>query len=766
VTQNRGGEAVHGPSHPAPPQGPDPASEAPLGTPGPRGARGESVALSSLILCAELACIRWFPAHVLFLTFFTNTVLLSVFLGMSVGLLAARHKRNYLPWSGAVLALALALGHGVEALRVTLEPHLDVGGQLSPQLVFFGAEYYAQDVAQFLIPIEVINGFFFALLALVFIGPGQELGRALSRVKGRVEAYTFDILGSLSGIALFAAASWMELSPVWWFAVTAIGLGYFLKVHHPDLFRTRIVHLVVVVALAAITSSVAGLSDLVGTYWSPYYRIDYEPIERHIRTNLIGHQTMVGRADPDRPAIAYALPHILNRDTGGEPFKEVLIIGAGSGNDVSRALQWGAEHIDAVEIDPVIQRLGVAHHPDRPYDDPRVSYYNDDGRNFLRRSDTKYDLIIYALVDSLVLHSSQSNIRLESYLFTREAMLDVERNLKPDGVFVMYNFFRQGWIVGRLDRVLEGVYGERPLVLTLPWVEKVEADRHFDGFTLLLNGDIERIRGGFETHGTYWMRDEPVSPTSPNGFALAGGHGWHKLAPPTVEQPVDRGVLTDDWPFLYLRGPMVPALSLRSALLMGAVALLLIWALGTRRRVTAARTSFDGRMFFLGAGFMLIETKAVVHMALLFGSTWMVNTVVFFSVLVTILVANLYVLRFRPEKLWPYYALVLAALAVNAMVPLHAFLGMDRIVQIALSSALVFAPVVFAGVIFATAFSRTREADRAFGANIGGAMVGGLTEYTSMLLGFSNLMLVAMVFYALSAWARPAKVHGDPTAHT
>ena len=69
---------------------------------------------------------------------------------------------------------------------------------------------------------------------------------------------------------------------------------------------------------------------------------------------------------------AYALPHLLNRDAGGRPFGQVLIIGAGSGNDVSRALAWGAHRVDAVEIDPVIQRIGKRDHPDRPYDDPRV----------------------------------------------------------------------------------------------------------------------------------------------------------------------------------------------------------------------------------------------------------------------------------------------------------------------------------------------------------------------------------------------------------
>ena len=153
-------------------------------------------------------------------------------------------------------------------------------------------------------------------------------------------------------------------------------------------------------------------------FWSPTYRVDYDASHRIITVNLIGHQQMISR---ESPAPAYALPHLLNRDAGRPPFAQVLIIGAGSGNDVSRALEWGATRVDAVEIDPVIQRLGRRHHPDRPYSDPRVIVHLDDGRNVLHSTNKQYDLIIYALVDSLVLHSSHSNIRLESYLFTTEA---------------------------------------------------------------------------------------------------------------------------------------------------------------------------------------------------------------------------------------------------------------------------------------------------------------------------------------------------------
>ena len=88
-------------------------------------------------------------------------------------------------------------------------------------------------------------------------------------------------------------------------------------------------------------------------------------------------------------------------------------------------------------------------------------------------------------------------------------------------------------------------------------------------------------------------------------------------------------------------------------------------------------------MFFLGAGFMLIETKAVVHMALLFGSTWMVNSIVFFAVLVMILLANLFVLAVKPVRVWPYYAALLVALAASALVPMDAFLGLSALVQMA-----------------------------------------------------------------------------------
>ena len=138
----------------------------------------------------------------------------------------------------------------------------------------------------------------------------------------------------------------------------------------------------------------------------------------------------------------------------------------------------------------MIQRIGKRDHPDRPYDDPRVFVHLNDGRNFLKSGNKQYDLIIYALVDSLVLHSGYSNIRLESYLFTKQAMDDVRKRLRPGGVFVMYNYFRQGWIVSRLQNSVRAAFGSDALVLNLPSRDRLDPDDNLGGdFTMLIAGD-------------------------------------------------------------------------------------------------------------------------------------------------------------------------------------------------------------------------------------------------------------------------------------
>jgi spermidine synthase len=750
----------------------------------------ELILVSLVILFLELACIRWFPAHVLYLTFFTNVVLLASFLGMSVGCLATNRRRNYVAWTPLLLVIALAAAKAVEMSTSSLGQFVDVGNQASPQQVYFGTEYHSQDLSRYAIPVEVLCGFFFLVIALAFLGLGQELGRALKRWPNRVQGYTLNILGSITGIVLFAACSWLELSPFWWFLLVALGLSYFFLISRRVRFPGRLwralatMLLVPVVWLAAFTprqlDSPPGRSE-AKQFWSPYYRIDFTEADLSLSVNLIYHQQMVSRNE-NFPA--YALPHLLNRDAGKAAFADVLIIGAGSGNDVSRALQWGARHVDAVEIDPAIYRLGRLYHPDHPYQDARVQIHLDDGRNFLRSTDRKYDLIVYALVDSLVLHSGYSNIRLESFLFTSQTFADVQRHLKPEGTFVIYNYFRQGWLAARLQKGLEEAFGAgNPVVLTLPYRKVIEPEKAtFGDFTIFFAGGTAPLRTTFEGQPEYALRiDQPPGPDSPNGFqrpdhddkvrgelisdnTQSAKASWQYFGLATVLPPNDPlRIATDDWPFLYLRKPMIPTMSLRGMTIMGVLALLLIYLFrprpgkGVKGDSELANTAqadsrlLDAQFFFLGAGFMLVETKAVVTMALLFGSTWVVNSVVFFAVLTMILLANRWVVSFKPARLMPYYVGLLVTLLLNTAVPLDFFLGMPRSVQIIGSCLLVFAPILFAAVIFAGAFSRTEEPDRALGINIAGAMVGGLAEYSSMYLGFQYVVLVAILFYTLSA---------------
>ena len=745
---------------------------------------------SVLVLFLELACIRWFPAHVLFLTFFTNVMLLASFLGISVGCLAAGRRSHYLAWTPVLLVVALGASYLIEWERLRTGSAIDVGNHVSPQLVFFGVESQPWDPSKFVIPIEAVSGALFVLVALTLVGPGQQLGRSLARISNRIEAYTINVAGSIAGILLFTVCSRWELGPVWWFGGVLAAIAWFLAPAGVGRRQTMIAAAAAAATLVLASSpATRALSKSVGfvepraqqdEFWSPYYRIHYDPGSRFITVNLIGHQQMSSRA---WPFPAYALPHLWNRDAGEPPFAQVLVIGAGSGNDVSRALEWGAQRVDAVEIDPVIYRLGQRDHPDQPYSDRRVIVHLDDGRNYLRSTNKQYDLIVYALVDSLVLHSSYSNIRLESYLFTTEAFADIKKRLAPGGVFVMYNYFRQGWIVARLNAMLDTTFGAgNPVVFNLPPKGIVKPDDLlFDEFTMMVAGDTEPLKKAFAEHPEYWVKtDRRSDGTTPNGFAMAsadararwaadlslpaGDTGWMAFSPTTVVAPKETLRLpTDAWPFLYLRGPMIPALSVRGVAVMavaGACFLIPFFrasgggaAAGAAAGAARSSPGFLARMFFLGAGFMLIETKAVVQMALLFGGTWTVNSIVFCAVLTMILVANVFVLVVRPRSLVPFYAGLFLSLLVSAVVPIDAFLGMSRETQIAGSCVLAFAPVAFAGVIFAVSFRGAVDADRAFGANVAGAMVGGLSEYSSMLLGFQYVVLVAVAFYAVSAWA-------------
>ena len=182
-----------------------------------------------------------------------------------------------------------------------------------------------------------------------------------------LDAYRLDVLGSIGGIVAFSTLSFADAGPLVW-VVIAIGVLLFLLRDELNAWSS-----------SASRRCRAGRGQLAQPrdIWSPYQHVTYA--ERAdgqvaIRVNNRPHQTMAPLSIllAEQPFYAYPYAHL---PTGPG---DVLIVGAGSGNDVALALAEGATHVDAVEIDPVLQRLGRDLHPDHPYQDPRVSVHIDD----------------------------------------------------------------------------------------------------------------------------------------------------------------------------------------------------------------------------------------------------------------------------------------------------------------------------------------------------------------------------------------------------
>jgi hypothetical protein len=181
-------------------------------------------------------------------------------------------------------------------------------------------------------------------------------------------------------------------------------------------------------------------------------------------------------------------------------------------------------------------------------------------------------------------------------------------------------------------------------------------------------------------------------------------------------------------------------------------------------RKTLAR--FNGHFFWLGVAFMLLETRSLVTFSLLFGSTWMVNSLVFFAILCSVLLAILFNSRVKLRQVNWLYGLLFAALAVNYLIPQQSLLGITSpVLRYSLASLLAFLPIFLANVVFSHAFQETELADIAFGSNLIGSMVGGLCEYMALITGYQSLLLLALVLYALALWRRPKEVLKSETVH-
>jgi hypothetical protein len=210
---------------------------------------------------------------------------------------------------------------------------------------------------------------------------------------------------------------------------------------------------------------------------------------------------------------------------------------------------------------------------------------------------------------------------------------------------------------------------------------------------------------------------------------------------------------SDDWPYIYLRYPTVSNLYLEVFALIGVLIALIFLLLRRLEKSTQLHLDF----FFLGVGFSLMESAAVVRLALAFGTTWVVSAVVFASVLLTVFFAN-YLLGLKPNiRISFAWISLLVCLSINFFFPVQVLLEFSFPLRVLGAALLIGAPVFFAGIIFSKLFNQEPEVGFPFGMNMIGAMTGGSIEYLSMLIGMKNIWLVLLGIYFLAHWCHRRK---------
>jgi SAM-dependent methyltransferase len=655
---------------------------------------------SFLVLFLEVALIRWMPAYIRLLAYFSNFILLASFLGIGVGCLLAPSRKQLFAWFPLLQAVVVA---AVYFFR------------LEVSVATTGSIYFTSGTSAPVVVVEstMLLPLVFVIVAALFATLAQRMGKEMAALPP-LRGYTLNLLGSLAGVGLFAAISWLQLSPTWWFGIAFAAALPLLGVPPPDSAHARPRMLALAASAILLAVSLGFIHSLArNSLWSPYYRITvgHEGEDTVVEVNNIFHQSM---APVDHKEYFYQWPYMVFGDT----FENVLVLGAGSGTDVASALKHGARHVDAVEIDPVIVRLGREHHPDRPYSDPRVTVVTDDARHFLRTTTKKYDLVVFALIDSLTMQSSFSGVRLESYMFTEESFRAVRDRLAPDGLLVVYNYFREPWLVDRLANISAAAFGHEPRV-------HVHEARAYLG--VMMSGP--RLAT---------LTKDPEIPERVTAF------GQSHAPSPARMHTRDPGIepARDDWPFLYLRDRHVPRHYLAALALILAVSATVVLFV-----VRGQAGGWSWSFFLLGAGFMLLETKSIIQFALLWGSTWVVASLAIASVLTMALAANYVVSKIEITRPWLVGAALVALLALNFLIPVGTVAFDSRSVESIFYAVLMFSPILCAGLLFGSAIKRSTSLPRDYGTNLLGAMVGGVGEYLSLVTGFRTLLIVIALCY-------------------
>jgi len=652
-----------------------------------------SIALSAaLSLFIELALIRWQSSVLEFLAFYKNFSLLACFAGLGLGYALA--TRNRIP---LLIVIPMLAAQFCFIMLTRMVPRaFDVIPFREQLAMGIGQGNWSQAILLYLL-LSII----FLLTAVTLLPIGQLCGRLMER-RANLRAYGLNLLGSLLGVLMMLAASFLWTPPLVWFALCFLGILLF-SLRRPSSL------------IAGIASSV--ICTIVLAWWpiDPLWNRIYSPYQvLEIGTDSSMGMTLIRAAGHfyqhiyDFSEGSTAVGRI--RDYYNAPYKaqpvlnDVAVVGSGTGNDVAAALRAGAKRVDAIEIDPVIIMVGQQSHPEQPYQEPRVRVINDDARSFLRTTTNKYDMIVYGMLDSHTLLSYGSSVRLDSFVYTVEGLREARRQLKPEGLISLSFYVLSDGLGRKIELLLQEAFdGRSPVCVS-------------GGLTFLISND-------------------------PNWRLPAD---FKEKTVPCADASVPADVSTDDWPFFYMPVRVFPV----SYLIM--IAQILVLSLLLVGNFVAESPKFNHlSFFFLGVGFMLVETKGITELGLTFGNTWQVIGIVIAGILIMGFFGNYLVQRLHIKRRLIPYLLLLAALAAGWLAARSGGFSSTPLGRLE-TAAVVSLPFLFSGIVFSTLLSTTAGISGAIAMNLLGAILGGLLEYNSMYFGFRALYLLAMACYLLA----------------
>lgn len=719
------------------------------------------VLISVMGLFLELLLIRWISTEIRVFAYLQNCVLVVCFLGLGMGAWDARRKAFALRHVLIPLTILVSL-LAIPTTRAVLGEITTAFSGFNDLLMWESIEVGAWTIFQ---DTTLGLGLTFVLMVLMwetFVPIGRLLGQLMDLHPQTIRAYSANVFGSLVGIWIFVGASALDLPPVAWFGFFAlVALAFVGSGGKSVLVDCLLLTGVVVGGLGA--SYQAGFQEI---HWSPYQKLavrypGYSPtsaetwlgrfvrgertdmggistthfiaVNNHVFQSIVDIRPEVVQANPglyppeQYGYSAYDLPHRFHPNP-----KSALVVGAGSGNDAAGALRNHLERVVAVEIDPAIIRLGKRFHPEQPYSDPRCVVVNDDARSYFATTLEKFDVIAFGLLDSHTT-TAMTNARLDNYVYTLQSLERARSLLNPGGVLTISFAPERGFISDRLYTALKRTFGHPPVAIFIP------ANGYGGGHMMLAIAD------------------------SPIGISerLAADPRLRKLIE-TWSEPVDKFpgttlLATDDWPYLYLETPTVPRLYfLLAALLVGLFIFGLV-RLGAAGTVTAFGSG-GWHFFFLGSGFMLLEVQNISKAAVVLGNTWTVNAIVISGVMIMILLANLIAARFPRLPLVPVYGLLIASCLGLYALDLSTFAFLPYGVKAAVVGMLTSLPMLFSGIVFIRSFAVALRKDAALGANLIGALVGGLLQTVTFATGIKALLLIVAGLYLLAAVTTPRGV--------